>query len=186
MRKNFPGLLVTVVLALALLVQFCPAQNVWAENQEDAYQEDEETLEPPPEQHSFWHKVVMYLPNRVFDVLDIFRARVRVGPGAAVGVRATKYVSAYVGSYASVYAGLPGPRQRVTPRSPVGLESYNGISVSVADATFDGGVGPNYSPTEVGASVQLLLVGVDVDFDPVELVDFLGGFFFLKIRKDDL
>ncbi len=136
--------------------------------------------------HSTLHKVVFYIPNRLFDVLDIFRLRVRVGPGISAGVRATKVAQAFVGTHATVYAGLPGPRLRRTPRLPVGLESHNGATLSLADATIDGGIGPNYSSSEIGVGAQIAIVGLDFGFDPVEIADFITGIFTVDIRTDDL
>ena len=135
--------------------------------------------------HSVMHSVLMYLPNRVFDLIDIFRARVRVGPGIAAGFRVTEMAQLNVGAYGTIYAGLPGPRQRVFPKLPMGLEAYTGIAVSVLDASVGGGVGPDYSPTEVGVGVQLGIVGADAGFDPVELVDFFAGLALIDIRDDD-
>ena len=145
-------------------------------------QQQQEEARP---EHSVAHKVLLYIPNRVVDFVDIFRLRVRVGPGVAVGARATKYVQAYFGSYGALYAGLPGARRRVMPRSPIGLETNTGITVSVLDATIDGGFGPEYSPTEIGAGVHLAVVGVDVGIDPWEIVDFVAGIFTLGVRDDD-
>lgn len=147
--------------------------------------DDEQRPEEHP-RHSIAHQVLLYLPNRLLDVLDIVRVRVRVGPGVAASVRATKYVQAYLGAYGSVYGGLPGPRMRPMPRSPLGLEDSAGLKVSVFDATVDGGFGPDYSPTEVGAGVQLAILGFDVGIDPWEIVDFVGGILTFDVREDDL
>lgn len=130
-------------------------------------------------------ELLLYIPNRVLDLFDMVRARLRVGPGLAAGVRATEPLSIYVGGYASVYAGLPGPRQRPWFPIPVGLETHTGVTASVADATLDAGIGPDYSPTEVGASLHLLIVGADVGVDPMEIVDFLAGFILMDPRGDD-
>jgi hypothetical protein len=48
------------------------------------------------------------------------------------------------------------------------------------------GAGPGYSWTEIGLSLHLLIIGADVDVDPVEAVDFLAGFLTLDPRHDDL
>lgn len=140
----------------------------------------------PEENGSILTEILLYLPNRVLDLFDIVRARVRVGPGVAVGVRVTEVAQLNLGSYGSVYAGLPGPRQRVVPRAPVGVEAYTGVALSVLEAKISGGLGPHYSPTEVGAGAHLILVGVDVGIDPVELADFFAGFALVDIRDDDL
>lgn len=136
--------------------------------------------------NSLGHKLLLYVPNRVLDALDIVRLRARVGPGLAVGVRATKVASAYIGSYAAIYAGLPGPRLRPTVKLPVGLESYSGVDVSLAEATVSGGIGPDYSFTEFGLSVHLLLLGLDVGLDPWEVVDLVTGLVLIDLRGDDL
>jgi len=143
-------------------------------------------VEEKDEGHSFGHKLLLYIPNRILDVLDIVRLRVRVGPGLAAGVRATKIAQAYVGTYASVYVGLPGPRLRPFPKLPVGLESYNGVALSVLDATASGGIGPDYSPTEFGFSVQPLIFGLDLGIDPWEILDFATGLLMIDLRDDDL
>ena len=136
--------------------------------------------------HGVLHKIVMYLSNRVLDLFDVVRLRVRVGPGIAVDARATEVASAFVGSYVSVYAGLPGPRNRRLPKLPVGLESRTGVQASVADATVSGGIGPDYGPTEIGIGVQALVVGVDAGIEPLEFLDLLSGFFFIDLKDDDL
>jgi hypothetical protein len=138
------------------------------------------------ESHGALHRIVMYIPNRVLDVFDIVRCRVRVGPGVAVDARATKVASAFVGSYASVYAGLPGPRNRPFPKLPIGLESRNGAQASVVDATVTGGIGPDYGPAEIGVGVQAVIVGLDVGVEPLEILDLLAGFFFINLTNDDL
>lgn len=136
--------------------------------------------------HGVLHKIIMYLPNRVLDLFDVVRLRVRVGPGIAVDARATEVASAFVGSYATVYAGLPGPRNRRLPKLPLGFESRTGVQASVADATVSGGIGPDYGPTEIGIGVQAFIVGVDAGIEPLEFVDLLSGFFFIDLKGDDL
>ena len=132
------------------------------------------------------HQVLLWVPNRILDVFDIVRLRIRVGFGIGAGVRATQIADLYAGTYTTVYVGLPGPRGRRIPRLPFGLESYHGAKASVVDATVDGGIGPHYSSTEFGISLQLLLIGFDIGVDPIEAVDFVGGIFFWDPRKDDL
>lgn len=147
----------------------------------------EEEYAKDQQRHSFGHKLLFYIPNRIFDVFDLVRARVRVGPGMAIGARATKLTDLYMGSYASVYVGLPGPRQKPTIPWPVGVETRSGLAASLADATVSGpGLGPNYSPTEFGLGFQAVLVGCEVGLDPLEVFDLLLGIFFIDLRGDDL
>ena len=149
-------------------------------NEEEWFQEGEEEDEP-----GFIHRLIFYLPNRVLDLIDIFRLRLRVGPGFGVGARATEAIDVYFGGYASVWVGLPGPRNRKLPKLPIGLESKSGVELSVVDASIEGGIGPDYGPGELGADVQLLVVGVAVGVDPVDALDFLLGILTLDLRGDD-
>jgi hypothetical protein len=132
------------------------------------------------------HKILFYLPNRVFDLLDVVRLRARVGPGVAVGARVTDAADIYFGSYTSVFAGLPGPRMGPEIPVPAGIETKSGVEASVADATLEGNFGPGYSPTEVGVSLHAILIGADVGIDPVEIADFVIGILNLDLRDDDL
>ena len=104
--------------------------------------------------HGAWHTALLYIPNRIFDVLDIVRARVRVGPGIAVGARATEYADVFAGTYASIFVGIPGPRGEPEINWPFGLESNTGVEVSVADATTGAGASPNYGDFEFGVGLQ--------------------------------
>jgi hypothetical protein len=134
---------------------------------------------------SLVHRIALYVPNRVFDVLDLVRLRARVGLGTAVGVRATEAADFFIGSYAAVYAGLPGPRGRRIPRLPVGLESLSGVEVSAADLSSGFGAGPDYTATEFGLGFQAYLVGLDIGVDPMEAVDLVLGLLLLDLRDDD-
>ena len=144
-----------------------------------------ETARPGRDRSAIW-AILMYVPNRVFDIVDILRLRARVGPGFGIGARVTTAAEVYLGSYVSVWAGLPGPRMEPQLPIPLGLESYNGAALSLAKGTFSGGMGPDYSPTECGASLHLLLIGLDLELDPIEVADFITGIIGIDIRKDDL
>ncbi len=132
------------------------------------------------------HRIVAYVPNRVLDALDVVRLRARVGPGFAVGVRATELADVYVGSYAALYLGLPGPRGRRVPKLPVGFENDHGVEVSVVDASSGFGFGPGYGATEFGAGFQAAILGIDLGIDPFEILDLAAGLVLLDPRGDDL
>ncbi|MEW6077869.1 MAG: hypothetical protein AB1724_08660 [Thermodesulfobacteriota bacterium] len=135
--------------------------------------------------HGFGHKLLLYIPNRILDVFDFVRLRVRVGPGIAVGVRATKPLTLAVGGYTSIYAGLPGPRREPTINLPIGIENYVGAELSVLDGSNEGRFSPNYSSTEIGVSVHPLIVGLDLAVDPLEVLDLALGFLFIDLCGDD-
>jgi hypothetical protein len=134
---------------------------------------------------SFGKRLLWYVPNRFMDLLDVFRFRVRIGPGLAAGMRVTDFGSFYFGHYTSIYAGLPGPRNTQSVRLPVGAESLKGVVFCGVDATDDTPYGPAYGPTEVDVGVHLGVVGVDAGLDPLEFSDFLSGFFFFDLKRDD-
>jgi hypothetical protein len=138
----------------------------------------------PDEGHSAGHVALYYIPNRVFDLLDIVRARLRLGPGLAFDARATEFADFFVGAYSSVWMGLPGPREAPVINWPFGLESRAGAEVSVVDATAEGGV--NYGFLEVGLGGQLVIIGVDVGVDVWEALDFITGLVTIDPGHDDL
>ena len=134
---------------------------------------------------SWGKRILWYAPNRVMDVLDIFRFRFRVGPGLAVNLRMTDYGAFYYGKYNTVYVGLPGPRAPHRLRLPVGRESLNGVVLAGVDATDETPHGPEYGAAEADVGFQLLVVGGEAGLDAVEFIDFLAGWVFLDPRDDD-
>ena len=166
---------VRVLLCLCALLTATPAF---------AQGRDDQVLKTGRRNRSVPEVLLFYIPNRVFDVLDIVRLRARVGPGVAARVRATEGLDVGFGSYAAVFAGLPGPRQDVELPLPVGFESYAGIELG-ADASVASPNSPDYSETEFGVSVQAALLGFDFGVDPIEVVDVITGLALIDLRGDD-
>lgn len=137
---------------------------------------------PRPAQAGVVKNAVLYVPNRVFDLLDIVRLRVRVGPGISAGVRATRPLSAYLGFHSSVFVGLPGPRGRQKIPWPVGYDLRSGAQASIADASTGT---PYYDPLEVGLEVQPIILGVNAGIGVFEILDFFTGFVFIDLQGDD-
>ena len=135
--------------------------------------------------HGFVWDLVMYLPNRIFDVFDIVRARLRIGPGIGLGLRATELADVYLGTYASIWVGLHGHRGEPEIPWPFGLESLTGAELSVADASVDAGADPDYGPFEFGLDTQLFLVGFAVGIEPFEILDLVVGIIGIDPSKDD-
>ncbi len=138
------------------------------------------------EGHSTLHTVLLYLPDRLFDLMDVVRLRLRVGPGVAAGIRVTEYADAFAGTYGAIFVGIPGPRGEPAINWPFGLESKSGVEASVADATTDLGADPGYGTLEIGVSLHAVILGVDVGLDPWEAVDFLAGILTFDPATDDL
>lgn len=135
------------------------------------------------EGHSITHKILYYPLNRVLDVLDILRLNVGVGPGFGVNLRATKLAQVGVENYFTFRAGLGKGSGLLFPRYGLLYEESE---------VFTAGVGPLYTGghqrgfTEVGATIHLAVIGIDVAVDLSEIVDLLGGFIFLDPKGDDL
>jgi len=126
--------------------------------------------------------IVCYIPNRVFDLLDIVRFRLRVGPGISAGVRATELLSGYAGVHSSLYVGLRGPRGEKEIPWPLGFDNRAGAQVSLADASTGE---PYYDPLEVGLEAQPLIAGVNIGIGFFEILDFITGLVFIDLTGDD-
>jgi hypothetical protein len=168
-----------VVVAWLWLVSPC----VWAEPS-NSDPRDDQVIKTARSDRSAVRVILTYIPNRIFDVLDIVRLRARVGPGIAARVRATEVLDAGLGSYVSLFAGPRGPRQEVRIPWPMGVESFTGIEL-VGDAEVESRTNPHYSSTEFGASIHALLIGLDIGVDPFEVVDLVAGLVFIDLRADD-
>jgi len=136
----------------------------------------------PSEKKRTTYPVLMYLPNRIFDLLDIVRLRVRVGPGISVGVRATKPASAFAGFHSTLFAGLPGPRGKAEIPFPVGLDVRGGAQASVVDLSSKA---VYYDPLEVGFELQPFILGLNIGIGVFEILDFATGFLFVDLQDDD-
>jgi hypothetical protein len=141
-------------------------------------------VEPSPGP-SLGARLLWYLPNRAMDLADVFRLRLRAGPGLAVNVRFTDYGAFYVGAYDAVYAGMPGPRGPRSLRLPWGREQLKGIAIAGVDATDDTRHGPGYGRAESDVGAHLLLVGAEAGIDAAEVGDFLGGLLGFDPMGDD-
>jgi len=140
----------------------------------------------PKEPKSFGHRLLFWIPNRVFDILDLVRFRVRVGPGISVDARATELVDLQVGAHATFFVGLRGPRSEPEIPWPLGFETVATAEVSVAQAGSDQGkYGPQYGPLEIGAGTQLAIIGFDIGVEPYDAFDLLAGIFLFDPKGDD-
>ena len=166
---------IAILLAMAALVSDGRAEGLGADVPEG------EGAERP----SLGTRLLWYAPNRVMDLLDVFRLRLREGPCLAANFRMTDYGAFYVGRYDSIYAGLPGPRSPHRLRWPVGMESLHGAVIAGVDATDDTRHGPEYGAAEIDVGVQLLLAGAEAGVDAAEIGDFIGGLLLFDPRGDD-
>jgi hypothetical protein len=133
-----------------------------------------ETVEEP----STLRQVLLWLPNRVVDLFDIFRIDVGVGPAAGGVIRVSKYAQAGYRQMLPVSArvGLMGRR------APVMLENANELGVS---PLYVHNSNRKVCPGEVGVGLDLFIAGGYAGICVDEVVDFFGGIFTLDPKDDD-
>ena len=151
-------------------------------------------------------KILLYLPNRVMDLLDIFSLNIGVGPVAEARLMATRYcdVGAGIGLSAKLYKdfnrqyglGLEegwywsfifvSEEQYALTESlgSVKLYSENRTGVPMPDTNtydfFDG----KRDFLAIGGSLGLLVDG-NLYLHPMEWLDLGLGFFLIDIKNDD-
>lgn len=136
-------------------------------------------IEEEDKKRPWWTHVLLWVPNRVLDFTDIFRADVGVGPAMGGVVRFSKHGQAGYRKInpASVRVGLFG---RQVPFLIENSDEY--------------GVGPNYVASkdrkvckgELGVGADLFLVGAYAGVCADEIADFLAGIFFIDVSDDDI
>ncbi len=137
----------------------------------------------PPSRSVAW-TAIAYLPNRVFDLCDVVRLRLRIGTGWAAGARVTRALPVFVGDYGALWIGVAGPRGRASVPWPVGTESQSGFEAGPA-AAGSRAHSPVYGVGEIGAGGMVYLIGADLGVDPYELADFVAGFALVDFAHDD-
>ena len=127
----------------------------------------------------WWAAVLLWVPNRVLDFIDIFRIDVGVGPAVGGVVRITDQAQfGYRRMYpTSIRVGDMGRRLPI-----------------LVETSKEKGASPHYERSkdrevckgEVGLGADVLIVGAygGICFD--ELADFLTGLFFIDIKDDDI
>lgn len=141
---------------------------------------------------------VLYIPNRVFDVLDIVSVGASVGLGLYVKVQPTRIIKfAYPLPGAIVKIGLNTHYlDDLNPKNPFYLwKRYKPATIGTdgkKSIPFLGffELGDVFeiktSPDEIKIGAHILLVGADVGIRPVDILDLITGFFFIDINNDDL
>jgi len=176
-------LLYILAVAYRLEAQTTPREIYAPASPKTPWQVVEPTIDPiissAPHQEFSWVDVLLWLPNRLMDFVDIFRFDIGLGPSHGAVVRLTRYAQAGYRdmSPASVRLGMMGRR---VPFMTEKSKEY--------------GVSPYYHPSqqrkvcpgEVGGGVDLLIFGVYGGICLDELADFATGVFFLDLKKDDL
>ena len=159
----------------------------------------------PPAERAVATRILLYLPDRIFDLLDIVSIEGRSGLGGGAEVHLTRagqlgleaayslslgwfdhralggryqvFTTAEIGPYASRYLLIGGGS---TAGVHLVLDQSNGTDTPHL---------PLYQEFRdywaVGASAMAIVYGVAADVHPVEIADFLAGFVLLDFLRDD-
>jgi hypothetical protein len=127
----------------------------------------------------FWSQILLWLPNRVLDLIDVFRVDLGVGPSFGAVVRVTKY-------------GEIGYRQMAPASLRVG--DFGRQMPFLIESSNEFGVGPAYvnssdrkvCPGEIGLGADILVAGAYGGVCVDEFADFLAGIFFIDLKDDDI
>lgn len=142
--------------------------------------DDEESAEADDEP-AFAGTLLLYLPNRIFDLAEIVRFGVNAGFGLGADLRATWVAQAVFIHDTSVGAGFQGLR-------------HLPVCVRVAHSAM--GVGPIKTPSlglldwpindyDIRAEFFVAIVGAHVAVDLGAIGDFVAGLFFFDPSEDD-
>lgn len=126
----------------------------------------------------WWTQILLWVPNRFMDLIDVFRVDVGVGPAYGGVVRLTKY-------------GQVGYRE-MSPAS-VRIGDFGRKIPFTVERSNEFGIGPGFLQSkdrkvcagEIGVGADLF-VGAYAGFCPEELVDFFAGLVFLDVMSDDM
>jgi hypothetical protein len=159
----------------------------------------------PHYQRSLGQRMALWLPDRLLDLLDVVSVSVHMGPGvfanyhltrgfqAGAGFRSTGGVGIH--DFRSV--GLKSQAEAELVILPAGAQSYSGalLGTSGVHGTGDSFAGihrPSYPLYQdfrdywgIGASATVIFLGAEWEVHPVQLADFVAGFFSIDFLNDD-
>ena len=183
----FKGLfIILLVLAISPSVSF--AQNssdsgIHFELGEEYSKYNRNTPSSPPtpsrgKKSGFWRGALLYLPNRLFDLIDIFKVDVGLGVGFGGVIRPTKYLQ---GGYRQFEPGMlrVGLMGR---RYPVLIEERN---ESGFGKTLTRNSKRDITKGEFGVGVDLGLIGGYGGVCLDSAADFVLGIFGVDFQEDD-
>lgn len=134
-----------------------------------------------PEGRPFLVSALLYLPNRLLDVGDLFRFGLDAGPGLGFDLQVTRLLQAKLLSRFSIGLGYQTLRHL-----PVKAAADASFGVGPIGGSPSGGLGWYRSPSDVRVEFHLLLVGAHLAVDPIEWLDLPLGLVGLDPAEDDL
>ena len=159
----------------------------------------------PPVERSFRAKALLYLPDRLLDLMDVVTFDVHCGIGAFADAHATRAMQVAAGLRSSGGIGVHGQRSlgfKSQSEAGLTLVAVGGSSFTTGLIGTSGRRGgaddfaglhkpamPAYQTVRdywaIGASATAAIVGAEVEFHPVQLVDFLAGWVGVDFLRDD-
>jgi hypothetical protein len=154
----------------------------------------------------FGRRLIFYIPDRLFDALDVLSFDVHFGLGAFANVHATRAVQAGAGVRSKVgmgphfqrSLGLAAESEMGVAALGLGVQTFAG-SMFGTSGTITGGdslAGLHLPKSNlyqeyrdywaVGADVTAGFVGVAADIHLMQIFDFIGGLLFIDFARDDL
>jgi len=150
-------------------------------------------------------RLIMYAPDRVFDLLDLVTLDVHFGPGVFADVHVTRRIQVAAGLRAIMGLGAHDQRSiGLRNLSETGVSALTFGTQTVAGTTIGtSGVHTGaesmvglHSPRNslyqdfrdfwaIGVSVTAGLAGAEVDIHPIQLFDFIGGILLFDFARDD-
>ena len=124
-------------------------------------------------------QALLWIPNRIADLIDVFRIDAGVGPSFGAVVRVSEHFQAGYRNLSplSLRIGNFGRHEY-----PVLVETSNEIGVSPA---FIQSNDRNICSSEIGVGADIFLVGAYGGICIQELADFIAGLFFFDLNDDD-
>jgi hypothetical protein len=151
-------------------------------------------------------RIIGYPINRALDLVDCFSFRVGLEYGVMADIHLTRALQALAGGGGGIELGWRERRDLFAgfgTDAGLGLGPFSAEAESITSLGTDGAKARSFTvtgvsaPTDyayqyyrdywaVGGRVIAGIVGVGVDFHPVEVVDALAGFLFIDFLHDDL
>ncbi|PJZ66166.1 hypothetical protein EHQ27_09260 [Leptospira wolffii] len=149
-------------------------------------------------------KIAWYIPDRIFDIIDQVSVDLNVGPQIGGGVWVTRAVQAVI--YTGTVGGLGWfQKKNIGMKSeasfdlaigPIGATAVAGARIGTGGLDYTTRALWFHTPSHnlyqeyrdywgVGAKVGFVFVGAEVEYHPVEIVDFLAGLVLYDPMNDD-
>ena len=157
------------------------------------------------EESGIFEKIIWYIPDRFFDLVDIFSVEVNIGPQFGVGVWATRAVQAKAfaggtlggGYYQKKQIGYRAESSFEYGLGPIGISTVAGARLGTGG--FDSTLSNEFlaQPSDkihqeyrdywgVGGKVGIFYIGAELEIHPIEIADFFAGIFMFDLLNDDL